>query len=445
MKTSQIIIKNALIVNYNEETHADILITGNKIALIDRNISAPGAYVIDAGGKYVIPGGIDTHVHFALPTFAGLTADDFLTGSHAAIWGGTTSVIDFVTPLHGQSLVQAYLQRQAEASGALVNVFFHVSPIEWTENTAQQMSQLVKDYGVTSFKVYMAYKNSIGIDDKTLIKVLETAGRLGALTIVHCENDEIIEYLRDKYYSQGKTLPLYHPLSRPDEAEAEAIGRLSLYAKSLDVPVYAVHVSTEKGINIIRQRQAEGVQFFAETCPQYLTFTDEVYDAPFVEAAKYVMSPPLRKEHDRDALWEALGDGTVSTIGTDHCSFTNDQKAMGKDDFRHIPNGAGGVEHRLEILFTLGVASRKLTMQQFVQLTSYNAAQIFRLKGKGMIAQGYDADLVIWDPEQKHTISVENHKMNADNNIYEGIEVVGQAETVIIGGKVVKDQGQLFV
>ncbi len=445
MKQSQILIKSGHVINYNGSHDVDILIEGNKIRLIGQGLNFPGAHVIDASGKYVIPGGIDTHVHFALPTFAGQTADDFLTGSHAALWGGTTSVIDFVTPLHGQSLVDAYLERRAQADSALVNVFLHVSPVEWTDSTAEQMQTLVKDYGVRSFKVYMAYKKSIGIDDQTLIKVMETAKQLDALVISHCENDEIIEYLRDKFYSQGKVEPLYHPSSRPDDAEAEAINRLSLYAKVLDVSVYAVHVSTEQGINIIRQRQKQGVKFFAETCPQYLTFTDEVYNAPFEQAAKYVMSPPLRKEHDRQALWEALSDGTVSTIGTDHCSFTNAQKAMGKDDFRKIPNGAGGVEHRLEILYTHGVASGRITMQQFVQLTSFNAANIFRIKGKGEIKQGYDADIVVWDPEARRVVSVENHKMAADNNIYEGMEVIGQADTVILGGKIVKDKGQLFV
>ncbi len=440
-----LLIKNARIVNFNEIKDGDILIERKKIIRIDRNISSGSDQIIDAQGKYVIPGGIDTHVHFALPTSTGLTADDFLTGSRAALWGGTTSVIDFVTPLPGQSLIEAYLQRVAEAKEALTNVFFHVSPIEWTDTTADEMRSLVKEYGITSFKVYMAYKNSIGIDDTVLIKVLETAGKLGALTIVHCENDEIIEYLRNKYFSQGKTAPLYHPLSRPDDAEAEAINRLALYAGTLGVPVYAVHVSTEKGLERIRQARKQGVEFYAETCPQYLSLTDEVYDAPFDEAAKYVMSPPLRKEHDRQALWDGVSDGTVHTIGTDHCSFTMEQKRKGINDFRKIPNGAGGVEHRLELLYTLGVASGKIDMKRFVEITSYNAARLFRLQGKGQIREGFDADLVIWNPEKRHIISATTHKMNTDNNIYEGFEVIGQAETVILGGKIVKDADQLFV
>ncbi len=440
-----LLIKNARIVNFNEIKDGDILIERKKIIRIDRNISSGSDQIIDAQGKYVIPGGIDTHVHFALPTSAGLTADDFLTGSRAALWGGTTSVIDFVTPLPGQSLIEAYLQRVAEAKEALTNVFFHVSPIEWTASTADEMKTLVKEHGITSFKVYMAYKNSIGIDDTVLIKVLETAGKLDALTIVHCENDEIIEYLRNKYFSQGKTEPLYHPLSRPDDAEAEAINRLALYAGTLGVSVYAVHVSTEKGLERIRQARKQGVEFYAETCPQYLTLTDEVYDAPFDQAAKYVMSPPLRKEHDRQALWDGVSDGTVHTIGTDHCSFTMEQKRKGINDFRRIPNGAGGVEHRLELLYTLGVASGKIDMKRFVEITSYNAARLFRLQGKGQIREGFDADLVIWNAEKRHIISSTTHKMNTDNNIYEGLEVIGQAETVILGGKIVKDGGQLFV
>jgi len=445
MKKSKILIKNASIVNYNSIIKADILCEGKKILLIDKNINVSDAKIIDATDKYAIPGGIDTHVHFSLPTFAGLTPDDFLTGSRAALWGGTTTVIDFVTPLKNQSLIDAYKQRREEASDALVNVFLHVSPIEWTDKTAQEMNILVKEYGVKSFKVYMAYKNSIGIDDNTLIRVLETVGKLKAITIVHCENDEIIEYLREQFYNSGRVSPQYHALSRPRYSEAEAVNRLALYASVLNVPVYVVHVSTQAAINLIKEKQRQGIKFYAETCPQYLTFTEEMYNRPFEEAAKYVMSPPLRKEEDRLALWDAIIDNTVSTIGTDHCSFTNEQKLLGREDFRRIPNGAGGVEHRLEVLYTLGVNSGKISMQDFVRLTSYNASVLFGLKGKGMVKQGYDADIVIWNPKQERIISVENHKMNSDNNIYEGMQVVGQPEIVILGGKIVKAQGQFFI
>ncbi len=441
----RVLIKNARLVNYNAVSEGDVLIENDKISKIAPIIDKNADTIIDAMGNYLIPGGIDTHVHFWLPTFAGRTADDFITGSRAAVWGGTTSVIDFVTPLKGQSLVDAYFERKEEARGALTNVFFHVSPIEWTETTAKEMETLVRDYGITSFKVYMAYKKSIGIDDDTLIKVLVKAKELDALVIVHCENDEIIEFLRDKFATEGKTLPKYHPLSRPDLAEAEAINRLAMYARVLDVPVYAVHVSTELGINVIRQAQSEGVRFYAETCPQYLTLTDEVYDQPFEQAAKFVMSPPIRKEHDREALWDAIAAGTVQTIGTDHCSFTSEQKALGRNDFRKIPNGAGGVEHRLELLYTLGVASGKISMEKFVEITSYNAAKLFKLKGKGYIGEGYDADLVIWDPEKTHTVSAATHIMNTDLNIYEGFEVKGEATTVIIGGHIVKSDGRLLV
>ncbi len=440
-----VLIKNSLLINYNDTSKVDILLEGDKIAKIAPKIDLQADKIIDAEGKYVFPGGIDTHVHFWLPTFAGRTADDFFTGSRAAIWGGTTSVIDFVTPLKGQSLLDAYFERRAEAENALVNVFFHVSPIQWTELTRDEMVKLVKEYGITSFKVYMAYKKSIGIDDTTLINVLETARDLDALTIVHCENDEIIEYLRDKFYLEGSVEPKYHPLSRPDDAEFEAINRLGIYAKILGAPVYAVHVSTQKGIERIRQFQNEGVGFYAETCPQYLTLTDEVYDQPFEQSAKFVMSPPLRKEHDRQALWDAVLDGTVYTIGTDHCSFTMNQKRLGLSDFRKIPNGAGGVEHRLELLYTLGVTSGKISIQRFVEITSYNAAKLFKLKHKGYIAEGYDADLVIWNPNKEHKISALTHIMNTDNNIYEGFTVKGEAETVIVGGKIMKLDGELLV
>lgn len=440
-----ILIKNANIVNHDQTFVSDILINGGRIEKIAPIIDQRVDKIIDAQGNYVIPGGIDTHVHFWLPTFAGRTADDFRTGSRAAIWGGTTTVIDFVTPLHGQSLLDAYFERKAEAKDALTNVFFHVSPIEWTDLTGMEMEKLVRDYGITSFKVYMAYKKSIGIDDETLVKVLDKAGELDALVIVHCENDEIIEYLRHKFISEGKTSPKYHPLSRPDDAEAEAINRLATYAKVLNVPVYAVHVSTQKGISIIKDAQQQGIKFYAETCPQYLTLTDEVYDQPFELAAKYVMSPPIRKEHDRQALWEAVADGAVFTIGTDHCSFTMEQKRLGINDFTRIPNGAGGVEHRLELLYTLGVESGKISMQRFVEITSYNAARLFKLKNKGYIAEGFDADLVIWNPNHEHVISAKTHIMNTDNNIYEGFLVKGQARTVIVNGQIMKIDGQLLI
>ncbi len=439
----KILIKNGMVVNYNAQDYNDILLENEKILKIGRHLDDAADQVIDAQGKYVIPGGIDTHVHFALPTFAGLTADDFYTGSRAALQGGTTTVIDFVTPLKGQSLVDAYMQRREEASQALTNVHLHVSPVEWTDTTADEMERLVKDYGVTSFKVYMAYKKSIGIDDNVLIKVLEKAKELDALVIVHCENDEIIEYLRDKYVAEGKTSPVFHPLSRPDEAEAEAIYRLYTFAKALEVPVYAVHVSTYKGLDIIRQAKFENVKFYAETCPQYLVLTDDVYSQGFEQSAKYVMSPPLRSGRNVDLLWHNIYD--FDTIGTDHCSFTMEQKRLGKDDFRKIPNGAGGVEHRLELLYTFGVARKKLSMMRFVELTSYRASKLFKLKNKGLIAEGYDADIVIWNPEKKHVISAKNHVMNTDINIYEGIEVTGEAETVILGGKIVKHEGKLLV
>ncbi len=439
------LIKNAEIINYDGKMWGDILIEDNKIVKIAPSVDTKADKIIDAKGKEVYPGAIDTHVHFWLPTFAGRTADDFLSGSRAAINGGTTSVIDFVTPRKGRSLVDAYLERKQEAKDAVTNVFFHVSPVEWRESTGLEMETLVKHYGITSFKIYMAYKKSIGINDDILIKVLEKAKELDALVIAHCEHDEIIEHLRDKFIKEGKTPPEYHPLSRPAEAEAEAINRLYTLAKILEVPVYAVHVSTALGIEIIEKARNEGVDFFAETCPQYLSLTDNAYNNDFDTACKYVMSPPLRKENDKETLWEKIENGTIDTVGTDHCSFTLEQKRLGKDDFRKIPNGAGGVEHRLEILYTLGVESGKIRKERFAEITSYNAAKIFKLKDKGYIAEGYDADIVIWNPDSKRVISAKNHVMKADNNIYEGFEVIGSAETVIIGGKIVKENGKLLV
>ena len=352
----KIIIKNGQIVNHDKILHADILVENGIIKKIENEISAENALIVEAKGKYVLPGGIDAHVHFHLPTAAGFSSDDFISGSRAALAGGTTSVIDFVTPQKGQSLVEAYKFRLKEAENATVNVKFHVSPIEWTKNTAYEMEELVEKHGVTSFKIYLAYKSGIGINDDVVLKVLETAKKLGVLVTAHCENDEIISFLRRKFIQEGKTTPQYHPLSRPAESEFETVNRFMLLAKYVETPVYVVHVSTKLAIEAIEKAQNSGQVVYAETCPHYLLLNDSVYEYEFEKSAKYVLSPPIRKKEDSEALWKAIQTGVVQTIGTDHCPFNlQGQKDIGKNDFTKIPNGAGGVEHRLELLYTLSL------------------------------------------------------------------------------------------
>ncbi len=434
----KILIKNGTVVNYDRIFEADILVSDGKIEKIEKNISVNAETVIDARGKYVFPGGIDPHVHFHLPFYAGYTADDFYTGSRAALKGGTTTVIDFVTPKRGQSLIEAYEQRLKEAENALCNVKFHVSPVDWHQGIEKEMEILVKNFGVKSFKIYLAYKHAIGIDDNIIIKVLETAKKIGALITAHCEHDETINYLRDKFVSEGKTSPEYHAKSRPPQAEAEAIERFLLMAKAVDTEVYIVHVSTEAGIKKIIEAKNKGQKVYAETCPQYLLLTDDLYEDEFYKAAKYVMSPPLRKKSDNQALWQAIKDNYTDTVGTDHCSFNlYGQKDLGKDDFRKIPNGAPGVEHRLQLLYTYGVLENRISLQKFVEITSYNPAKIFGLEHKGYLAPGFDADIIIWNKEKTEIISAEKQLQNVDNTIYEGWKVIGKPETVILNGQIV--------
>lgn len=435
----KILIKNGTIVNADNQFVADVLIENGKISEIDENSSSKIAKVINAEGKYIFPGGIDPHVHLHLPTFAGYSTDDFYSGTKAALWGGTTTVIDFVTPNKGQSLVEAYKLRVEEAKNAVANVKFHVSPIEWRDSTADEMRELVENYGVKSFKIYLAYKSGIGINDDVIIKVLETAKKLNVLVTAHCENDEIINFLRKKYISEGKITPKYHPLSRPAEAEAEAIKRLIIYAKFVDTPIYIVHVSSKVGIELIENAQKKGVKVFAETCPHYLVLEDSVYDYKFEKSARFVLSPPIRKKKDNEALWIAISNGVVQTIGTDHCPFNlRGQKDLGLKDFTKIANGAGGIEHRLQILYTFGVAKGLISMKKMVEITSTNSAKIFGLENKGKIEVDFDADIVIWNPNFDGKISSKTHHQNCDSNIYEGFKIRGNADVVIVGGRILE-------
>ncbi len=434
-----IIIKKGLIITSTKSYVADILIEGTKIVKISENIVKKNAEIIDAKGKYIFPGAIDPHVHFNLTTPAGTTADDFITGSNAALHGGTTSVVDFVTPQKGEKLTDALIKRKKEAIGAKTNVFFHVSPIEWTDTTAQEMRECVDKFGVKSFKIYMAYKRGIGLNDDILMNVLETAKELNVLVTVHCENDEIINHLRQKFISEGKTEPKYHPLSRPAIAEAEAINRIITLAEIVNTPLYIVHVSTKLGIEAIEQAQKRGVKVFAETCPQYLLLDDSVYNQEFNEAAKFVLSPPIRKKIDQIALWQAIQKGVIQTIGTDHCSFNlKGQKDLGINDFTKIANGAGGVEHRMELLYTYGFTQNKISINKMVEITASNPAKIFGLKNKGEIKEGYDADIVIWNPDIRNKISYKTQQQNCDNNIFENFITIGKSEIVILGGQKVR-------
>ena len=430
------LIINGTIVTSEKTFKSDILIENGKITKIAENISIPNEKIIDAEGKYIIPGGIDAHVHMDLPSHTGKSSDSFLTGSKAALAGGTTTIIDFVTPEKGESYIVALEKRKAEAKTCLCNYAFHMSPTWFGENTENEIHQCIEKENNHSFKVYLAYKKAVGIEDDVLLKVMKAVAKQNSLLTLHCEMGDEIDELRAKFISEGKTQPKYHPLSRPNHTESEAVEKAIRMAKETNCGIYIVHVSTKESVDLIRKAQQTGQKVFAETCPQYLLLDDSVYDQEFELSAKFVLSPPIRKKADQIALWNGLKNGTIQTLATDHCPFhLHGQKDVGRNDFTKIPNGAGGVEHRMSLFFTYGVLQNKITINQFVDICSTKPAEIFKLKNKGQIKEGFDADIVIWNAKKESIISAKTHKQNCDSNIFEGFKTIGFAETVILNGK----------
>ena len=438
------LINNGIIVNSDSTAASDILIHDQRIEAVGSGLSAAGVdTVIDASDMYIFPGGVDPHVHMHLPSPAGYSSDDFLTGSRAALYGGTTTIIDFVTPERGESLPEALAKRMKEAETSLADYSFHVSPVEWRSTTEDEIRECIR-MGITSFKVYMAYKNTVGLNDEDLARVMKAVGRAGGTVAIHCEEGDEIEKLRTKYYSEGNTSPIFHALSRPAYLEAAAVKKAVDIAGMASCPLYIVHVSSRESLEHICKARASGQKVFAETCPQYLLLDDSKYRGNFEQAAPFVISPPLRAPEDNKALWSALADGTISTVGTDHCPFAIARKLTGINDFRKIPGGAGGVEHRMALLCTHGALTKRLNINQIVNITSGSPSEIFGLSPrKGKIVTGSDADLVIWNPATENVISATTHHQNCDINIYEGMKVKGYANYVIRRGEVIIEKGQM--
>jgi len=438
------LIQHGTIVTSEKTMISDILISDGKISAVGNNLShSEDTEIIDASGKYVFPGGIDAHVHLDLPTPAGPSSDNFETGSIAAIYGGTTSLIDFVTPLKKESMISALKLRFEDAKNSKTDFAFHMSVTSWNKDTAKEMEICVKQYGITSFKTYMAYKGVIGIDENELFEVMKTAAGLKALVTVHCEMGDDIVRKQKEFIAAGKTTPKYHALSRPAECEAQSVKNVISLAKQANCPVYIVHTSCEESLRYIEDAQKSGQIVYSETCPQYLLLDESVYDLPLPASLAYVISPPLRKKTDQQYLWNGLKSGSIQVVATDHCPFNlKGQKDKGIDDFTKIPNGAGGIEHRLSLFFTYGVLQNKISLNQFVALTSTNPAKIFGLyPKKGEIAVGSDADIVIWDPEKENIISAKTHHQHCDTNIYEGFRCKGKADDVFIKGQKVISNG----
>jgi dihydropyrimidinase len=447
-----ILIKNGTIVTACDLFKGDIHIEGETIAKIGAGLAAaPGDTVVDASGKYVMPGGVDVHTHFALPFMGTVSADDFRTGSLAAICGGTTTFIDFAIPDKGKPLGEALSVWRKKADGkAVADYGFHMAITEYNESVAAEIPSVIEQ-GITSFKCFMAYKGLYQIDDGQLAAVLAHVGSHGGLVSVHAENGDMISALTARFVAEGKLSPEYHWRAHPAIAEREAVERALALAEFAGQPLYIVHLSSADGLERVKAARARGARVFAETCPQYLLLSSDLYCQPGFEGAKYVMSPPLRPADHLERMWEGISRGYIHTVATDHCSFNfHGQKEMGRDDFTKIPNGIPSVGDRSNLLYSYGVGAGRIGLNRFVEVVATAPAKIFGMyPRKGSIVVSGDADLVILDPEATATISAATQRHNVDYSAYEGMKLKGLPEAVLLrgkfavrGGKYVGEQGQ---
>lgn len=440
-----LLIRNGTVVTSTRTTRADILIEGDRIKDVSTAIPAEhGDRVIDAAGMLLLPGGIDVHTHLDMPFGGTTSSDDFETGTKAAAFGGTTTLIDFAIQPKGTRMRDALDTWWKKAENkASIDYGLHMIVTDLGEAGLEDMDDMVAE-GVASFKLFMAYPGVLMVDDATIFKALSRTAKNGALICLHAENGGIIDVIVKRAISEGKTAPIYHGLTRPVAAEAEAVHRAVAMSEISGVPVYIVHLSSEEALNEVRAARDRGVPIFAETCPQYLLLSIDDLARPGFEGAKYVFTPPLREKHHQPKLWDGLKDDHLQVVSTDHCPFCfEDQKILGKDDFTKIPNGGPGVENRLQLLFHHGVNAGKLSLNRFVELVSTTPARLFGLyPRKGELAPGSDADIVIWDPNAEHTISSNTHHMRCDYSMFEGFAVKGNARMVLSRGEVIVEHGK---
>ncbi len=441
-----LLIRGGTVVTADARQRADVYCEDGLIKAVGPDLEAPaGAEIVDAGGRYVMPGGIDPHTHMELPFMGTVASEDFFSGTAAGFAGGTTSIIDFVIPSPDQPLMDAYRAWRGWAEKSAGDYGFHVAVTWWDQSVHADMATLVREEGVNSFKHFMAYKGAIMATDEIMYSSFRRAVELGAMVTVHAENGELVYQLQKELVAQGMLGPEAHHLSRPPAAEGEAAHRAIRFAEVIGVPIYMVHVSTQDAVDVIARARAQGQRVFGEVLAGHLLIDESVYRHPdWATAAAHVMSPPFREKHHQNALWNALQSGTLQTTATDHCCFCAEQKAMGRNDFTRIPNGTAGIEDRMTALWTHGVGAGRLTPEEFVAVTSANTAKIFNIyPRKGSVSVGADADLVVWDPEATKTISAKTHHQNIDFNIFEGMEIKGLASHTVSQGKLVYADGDM--
>lgn len=440
-----LLVKGARIVTACDDYVADVHAEGETITTIGRQLDIPADVVLDGTGLYLLPGGVDPHVHLDFPFGDTKTSDNVQTGTIAAAFGGTTTVVNFTQQLPGERL-QATLERGLDTAegNAAVDYGYHLIVTSLDEQTLPDLDTLVAD-GMTSVKLFMAYPGLVMVDDRTLFQVLERTASLGALTCVHAENGDVIDVLVQRALAAGRTGPAWHGRTRPELAEAEATHRAIALAEMADAPVYFVHLSCREALDEVTRARDRGRPVYAETCPHYLYLDDRVYDeqAGF-DVAKYVLTPPLRPAHHQAHLWRGLRNDDLSVVSTDHCPFClKGQKTLGVGDFSKIPNGGPGIEHRLVLLHSGGVVAERLSLRRMVEVFSTAPARLFGLfPSKGTIAVNSDADLVLFDAGATHTLSAATHNMNVDYSLYEGMAVTGKVTSVIARGKVIVEEGK---
>ena len=437
------VIKNGTIVTADLSYKADVRIEGGRIVEIGPNLS--GNEVLDATGCYVMPGGIDPHTHLEMPFMGTYSSDDFESGTRAGLAGGTTMVVDFALPAPGQSLLDALSMWHNKTGRATADYSFHMAITWWGEQVFNDMATIVNEKGINSFKHFMAYKGALMVDDDEMFSSFQRCGELGALAMVHAENGDVVAQMQAKLLAEGNNGPEAHAYSRPAEVEGEATNRAIMIADMAGVPLYVVHTSCEQAHEAIRRARQKGMRVYGEPLIQHLTLDESEYAHPdWDHAARRVMSPPFRNKLHQDSLWAGLSSGSLQVVATDHCAFTTEQKRFGVNDFTKIPNGTGGLEDRMPMLWTHGVNTGRITMNEFVAVTSTNIAKILNIyPKKGAVMVGADADLVVWDPAKSKTISAASQQSAIDYNVFEGKTVTGLPRYTLTRGHVAVNDGRI--